>query len=200
MNLASNGLLNLAALLLFGKQPQIYKPQFNIKAVHFKGNSDTVKEYRDSEDINGKLAHQYVNAMAFIKRNLRKEQNGRNRNTLGESSIPEDVFEELLVNALIHRDYFISAPIRLFMFDGRIEIISPGTLPNNLTIENVKSGVSNQRNPIIASYATKQEPPMGLPYRGIGTGIKRALSLYPHIKFKNDTENHLFRVSIKGAL
>jgi predicted HTH transcriptional regulator len=44
------------------------------------------------------------------------------------------VFEELLVNALMHRDYLISAPIRLFIFDNRIEIISPGHLPNNLTV------------------------------------------------------------------
>ena len=39
-------------------------------------------------------------------------------------------FEGLLVNALVHRDYLISAPIRLFIFDDRIGIISPGTLPN----------------------------------------------------------------------
>ncbi len=196
LNLARGGKLNLAGLLLFGKQPQKYKPQFNIKAVHFVGTKDTSDHYLDSEDIGGKLANQYMNSMAFIKRNLKKEQKEQHRNTLGELKIDEGVFEELLVNALIHRDYFINAPIRLFIFEDRSEIISPGILPNNLTVENIKSGVSNQRNPIVSSFATKQKPPLGLPYRGIGTGIKRALSLYPKIEFYNDIGNHVFRAIV----
>jgi len=44
----------------------------------------------------------------------------------------------LLVNALVHRDYLVSAPIRIFVFDDRIEIISPGHLPNNLTVEKIR--------------------------------------------------------------
>ena len=196
MNLAKEDRLNLAGLLLFGKNPQKFKPQFNIKAVRFVGKQETADEYLDSEDIEGKLSEQYVLGMSFIKRNLRKEQKTKSRNTVGELKINEGVFEELLVNALIHRNYFIDSPIRLFIFDDRIEIISPGTLPNNLTIENIKYGVSNQRNPIISSFATKQRPPLGLPYRGIGTGIKRALKLYPKIEFFNDTQNNLFLVRI----
>lgn len=196
LNLAREDRLNVAGLLLFGKYPQKYKPQFNIKAVHFVGLDDTSDEYIDSEDINGKLAEQYRDGMIFIMRNLKKEQKNQHRNSLGETKVDKGVFEELLVNALIHRDYFINAPIRLFIFDNRIEIISPGTLPNNLTIENIKHGVSNQRNPIIASFATKQKPPLGLPYRGIGTGIKRALKLYPKIEFENNVENNLFKVTI----
>ena len=196
LNLAKEDRLNLAGLLLFGEAPQRFKPQFNIKAVHFWGNKETADEYLDSEDIGGKLSEQYVLGMSFIKRNLPKVQKGKSRNTLGELRIKEGVFEELLVNALIHRNYFIDAPIRLFIFNDRMEIISPGTLPNNLTIENIKYGVSNQRNPIISSFATKQKPPLGLPYRGIGTGIKRAIKLYSKIEFVNDISNNLFIVKV----
>lgn len=192
LSLAKEDRLNIAGLLLFGKNPQKYKPQFNIKAVHFVGVEDTSDEYIDSEDINGKLAEQYRDGMAFIMRNLKKEQKGQHRNSLGETKVDKGVFEELLVNALIHRDYFISAPIRLFIFDDRIEIISPGILPNNLTVENIMHGVSNQRNPIIASFATKQKPPLGLPYRGIGTGVKRALKLHDKIEFENNIGNNVF--------
>lgn len=195
-NLGKENRLNLAGLLLFGKNLQKYKPQLIIKAVHFVGKEDVSDQYRDSEDVGGKLAQQFVSGMAFIKRNLKKEQRDQTRNSLGLLSVDERVFEELLVNALIHRDYFISAPIRLFIFDDRLEIISPGILPNNLTIENIKSGNSNQRNPIIASFATKQKPPNGLPYRGIGTGIKIALRLYPKIEFINDVNNNLFKAII----
>ena len=54
--------------------------------------------------------------------------------------------KNLLVNDLVHRDYLVSAPVRLFVFDNRIEIISPGHLPNNLTVKNILAGNSNERN------------------------------------------------------
>jgi len=168
MNLVSENQLNLAGLLLFGENVPRFKPQFCIKAVYFSGNSMTVQKYRDSEEISGKLQQQYSLAYGFIKRNLKKLQGTKSINSTGELEIPEIVFEELLVNAIIHRNYFIDAPIKIFIFENRIEIISPGTLPNKLTVENIKSGNSNIRNPIICSFASKI-----LPYRGIGTGIPR---------------------------
>jgi ATP-dependent DNA helicase RecG len=102
------------------------------------------------------------------------------------------VFEELVANTLIHRDYFISAPVCIFIFDDRIEIISPGHLPNYLTIENIKAGNSVIRNPILASFATKL-----LPYRGLGNGVRRALKVYPDIDFIDDKEGNLFKAIIK---
>jgi len=110
----------------------------------------------------------------------------------GIPEIPEAVFEELLVNALIHRDYLVSAPIRLFIFDDRIEIISPGHLPDNLTVEKIRAGISNIRNPILVSYTAKGL----LPYHGLGSGIKRALSLWPKIEFKDDRDACLFTSTI----
>jgi len=76
------------------------------------------------------------------------------------------VFEELRVNALVHRDYLINAPIRLCIFDNRIEIMSPGHLPNNLTVAKIRAGNFNIRNPILVSYIAKGM----LPYRGLGSG------------------------------
>jgi len=190
-NLAKDGKLNLAGLLLFGKDPQIFKPEFIIKAITFVGNEDTGSEYRDSEDIKGFLMNQYESSISFVKRNLRRTQNGQNFNSVGEIEIPELVFQEVLVNSLIHRNYFIASSIRLFIFDNRIEIISPGSLPNSLTIENIKNGISIVRNPILVSFGTKL-----LPYKGIGTGIRRAIRSYPNIEFNNDTENNQFKVVI----
>jgi ATP-dependent DNA helicase RecG len=92
---------------------------------------------------------------------------------------------------LIHRDYFVSAPIRLLVFVDRVEIISPGHLPNNLTIDNIKLGNSNIRNPILASFATRL-----LPYRGLGSGIMRAMKAMPGIEFVDDREGNLFKVII----
>jgi ATP-dependent DNA helicase RecG len=73
------------------------------------------------------------------------------------------------------------------MFDDRIEIISPGHLPNNLSVANILSGNSNMRNPILASYATKV-----LPYRGLGNGIVRAIKEYPEIEFIDDRDANKF--------
>jgi ATP-dependent DNA helicase RecG len=192
LELAHAGKLNLAGLLLFAEKPQLFKPLFIIKAVCFQGTSIAAKEYVDSEDFEGTLQQQYEGAVAFIMRNLRKEQRGRSVNSTGISEIPRFVFEELLVNALIHRDYFVNGSIRVLVFSDRIEIISPGTLPNNLTIEAIKMGVSVVRNPIIVSFITKGI----LPYRGLGSGIRRALEGFESIDFIDDRTTCAFTVTI----
>lgn len=125
-------------------------------------------------------------------RSLRKIQARQGVNAPGVPEIPPSVFEELLVNALMHRDYLISAPIRLFVFDNRIEIISPGHLPNNLTVPKIRAGNSNIRNPILVSYVAKGM----LPYRGLGSGIKRALGDWPDIDFTDDREGNLFVATV----
>lgn len=121
-------------------------------------------------------------------RNLRKIQKRKGVNTTGEPEISQIVFEELLVNSLIHRDYFVSAPVRLFIFENRVEIINPGNLPDHLTIEKIRAGNSIQRNPILASFAAKGL----LPYRGLGTGVRRALQDWPQIQFIDDHKGCLF--------
>lgn len=192
LNLSKSGQLNVAGALLFSRDPSLRLPAFIIKCVSYPGTDIHASEYRDSEDITGNLKKSFDRAVSFISRNIRHIQNTGNINSLGQPEIPKTVLEELLVNALIHRDYFISAPVRIFIFDDRIEIISPGHLPNNLTIEHIKAGNSNIRNPVLASFATKI-----LPYRGLGTGISRSLKLYPDIDFFDDREGSLFRAVIQ---
>jgi ATP-dependent DNA helicase RecG len=187
LGLAKDETLNLAGLLLFGRDPQRHRPAFVVKAVSFVGNDPAGVRYRDSEDIGGCLRDMYTHTMSFITRNLRRLQGDKDFNTEGDLELPVVAIEELVVNMLLHRDYFISAPWRIMIFDNRIELISPGALPNNLTIENISNGVSVIRNPLIASFATKE-----LPYRGIGTGILRALSLVPDLKLETDYDRNLF--------
>ncbi len=193
MNLATEtGFLNLAGVLLFAERPEWIKPQFVVKAIRYPGNAIHVSDYLDTEDFEGPLQKVFDGAFGFIMRNLHKVQAGRGVNAPGLSEIPERVFEELLVNALVHRDYLVNAPIRLFIFDNRIEIISPGHLPNNLTVEKIRAGNSNIRNPILVSFVAKGL----LPYHGLGSGIKRALEAWPAIEFADDYEGCLFRVTV----
>jgi ATP-dependent DNA helicase RecG len=193
MNLATDdGFLNLAGVLMFADRPEWIKPQFVVKAIRYPGNAIHVSDYLDTEDFEGPLQKIFADAIGFIMRNLRKVQAGRGVNAPGQPEIPESVFEELLVNALVHRDYLVNAPIRLFIFDNRIEIISPGHLPNNLTVEKIRNGNSNIRNPILVSYVAKGL----LPYHGLGSGIKRALEQWPEIEFTDDYDGCLFRVTV----
>ncbi|HAJ78643.1 MAG TPA: ATP-dependent DNA helicase RecG [Fibrobacteres bacterium] len=191
MNLAKTSNLNIAGALLFAKQAHFRLPTFIVKAVAYPGTDIDEVNYLDSRDITGKISDVFQQVLSFIKMNIRHSQANKTINSTGEMVVPEIVFEELVANALIHRDYFISAPIRIFLFENRIEIISPGHLPNNLTVQNIKSGNSNIRNPILASFATKL-----LPYRGLGNGIRRAIKAYPSIDFFDDRENNLFKVVV----
>jgi len=185
-------MLNLAGVLLFAEKPEWIVPQFVVKAIRYPGNNIHVSDYLDTEDFSGPLDRMFEGSMAFVMRNLHKIQAGQGVNTPGIPEIPESVFEELLVNTLVHRDYLISAPIRLFVFENRIEVISPGHLPNNLTVEKIRTGNSNIRNPILVSYIAKGI----LPYRGIGSGIKRALEDWPDIDFSDDREGCLFTATV----
>ncbi|MEI7833097.1 MAG: RNA-binding domain-containing protein [bacterium] len=189
LGLAQEAKLNLAGLMLFGRRPQRYRPAFVVKAVSFVGNDPAGDRYRDSQDIDGCLHDLYKGTISFLTRNLRHIQGDKGFNTEGDLEVPLPALEELVANMLLHRDYFISAPWLVMIFDDRIELISPGALPNNLTVENIRYGVSVIRNPIIASFATKGGE---LPYRGIGTGILRALVSVPKLELESDHERNIF--------
>jgi predicted HTH transcriptional regulator len=133
--------------------------------------------------------------ISFIGRNLKKIPTGETFNSHTAWEIPYEVFEELIVNSLVHRDYFISSTIKVFIFTDRVEIISPGKLPNSLTINNILSGISIAKNPILQNIAQHT-----LPYKGLGTGIMRAVSLYPYITFINDPDKEQFSAVIKRKL
>jgi len=194
MNLATEGgTLNLAGVMLFAERPEWILPQFIVKAILFPGKTIHPTTYADSEDFAGPLPRMFEGAMGFVMRHMPKVQGSRGVNSPGRPEIPSAVFEELLVNALVHRDYLVSAPVRLLIFEDRIEIISPGHLPDNLTVAKIRAGNSNIRNPILVSFAAKGL----LPYRGLGSGITRALEHWPDIEFQDDREGCLFTAIIR---
>ena len=106
--------------------------------------------------------------------------------------MPETALQELLVNALIHRDYFTSASIRILVFADRIEIVSPGNLPDNLSVDAIRQGRTNRRNPTLTEHALHL-----LPYRGLGSGIPRAFKAWPHIALIDDAGGNQFSAIIQ---
>ena len=189
--LKQNGELTRAGMLFFGKNPQQYERSVVIKAVVFAGNELGDSNYIDSRDISGTLPRMFEGGMAFLKSYLHHEQRGQSFNSLGILEIPEVVLEELLQNALVHFDLLNHAAIRLLIFKNRIEIINPGCLYGGLTIEDIKLGVSRQRNPLMADFAAKT-----MIYRGLGSGIVRAMREDNHIDFDNEVSANQFKVTI----
>jgi ATP-dependent DNA helicase RecG len=195
MNLAKDGKLTLAGLLLFGENIEIFKPFVLIRAINFPSNEISDDLYIDKRDCTGSLDKQFKQAILFLKNNLVYRQMESSFNSQGVLEIDERVLEEALVNALLHRDYSKNAVIRLLIFKDRVEIISPGSLPNHLNIENIKNGNSVMRNSLLASYGTKI-----LPYSGIGSGIPRIVKNHPATEFINDREGEQFTIILKRPI
>ena len=193
LNLLKEGSMTLAGLLFFSTNRHKFRPQFSIQCVSVNATTLTGNTFTDNEPpFEGNMKGVFDKTISFIERNLKKVPVGDTFNSQTVWEIPYEVFEELIVNSLIHRDYFINSTIKVFIFSDRIEIVSPGKLPNSLTVENITSGVSISRNPILQTMAQQT-----LPYKGLGTGVMRAISIYPEIKFVNDQEHERLIVTIK---
>jgi ATP-dependent DNA helicase RecG len=193
LELVDSGRVTVAGLLLFGERRRlpVLLPEMKIDAIWFKGTERASSEWHDQRRIEGTLSEQYDEGMGFLKRWNTRIQGDGSFNQTGRLEVPETVFEELLVNALIHRDYFIKDSIKVFIFDDRIEIRSPGKLPNSLTVDQIRRGVRRSRNVLLASFA-----PDLLNFRGVGSGIVRALKAWHSIAWVNDTESEEVVVTI----
>lgn len=190
-----NSLPTLAGYLFFGKHPEYNCPTCIVKAVSFFGNDLAGTKYRDTKEILGNMPQLYDKSMAFLKANLHNvQEEGASFNTVGKLEIAEEVLEEVVQNALVHRDLLRSAPIRILIFDNRVEIISPGALAGGLTEEDIRNGKTYQRNPYMATFATN-----ALHYKGIGSGIVRILAEYPDIQLDNDDSAKEFKVTVWRA-
>lgn len=191
LNILKDSKLTLGGLEFFANNPQKYRPAFCIKAVSFFGNSIGGSSYRNSKDIEGTIPEMFDQAIGFLTTNLRSVQAEQNFNSVGVLEISRIALEELVQNALTHRDYSKNSPIRIMIFDNRVEIVSPGSLPNSLTIENIKMGNAVVRNNLMVSYCSKL-----MNYRGFGSGITRALENQPNIELINDVDGEQFIVRI----
>ncbi len=181
----------MAGLLFFGKHPEWKRPAFIIKAVAFYGNDIGGTQYKDSRDLDGTIPEQFEQGIKFLENNLHHVQAGQNFNSLGVLEVSRIALEEILQNAQVHREYIKNAPIRLLIFDNRIEIISPGCLPVNITVDSIQLGETYQRNPLLASFCAKT-----MVYRGLGSGIIRAKKDGSKIDFRNDESTNQFIATI----
>lgn len=189
-----DGTLTVAAMLLFGKYTQRWLPMMTAKCICFAGNSIGGKVFRDKvndADMEGNLLHQYDTIMDFFTRNLHNVQVGDEFNSMGKLEIPYTSLVEFTVNSLVHRSLNMKAPVRIFIFDNRVEIHSPGALPNGLTIDDIKAGTSMPRNMFLFNNAIYL-----LPYTGVGSGITRALDEDINVTFMNNDKAQEFVITV----
>jgi len=118
-------------------------------------------------------------------------QAGQNFNSVGKLEVSQVALEEILQNALVHREYIKTAPIRLLIFDNRVEIISPGALADGLTVDDIKLGITFQRNQLIAGFCAKT-----MLYRGLGSGLLRAHKDGAKMQFINSESGKQFTTII----
>ena len=139
----------VAGVLLCTQQPHRWLPNAAITAAHYRGTDRTTAQV-DSQEIVGPIQRQIADALTFVVRNMRVAA----RKTLARIRIPqysEKAIFESVVNAVVHRDYSIrGSRIRLSMFSDRLEVQSPGALPNTLTLESMALRQAT-RNEVIAS-------------------------------------------------
>ena len=180
--LARNRFLNLTGILHFSKSPQFHFPDCVVNCTSYSSNSPSENQILNQQECGGTLVNQLESALAFLAQNLGNVPTPDLSLTNSINlEISKNTLQEALVNALLHRDYSITASIHVSVFTDRVEIVSPGITPNRLSMDKIKLGITFKRNQILCSIATRI-----LPYSGLGSGIRRILAEHPATEFISD--------------
>lgn len=170
-SLVDDGHPTIAGLLLFGRNPQRHLPYAQINAARFPGD-DPSFDPSDRKDLQGRLLDVIDQAERFLDLHLRTPHRIRGFEPEPRPELPKAALREAVVNAVAHRDYTIHGPVRLFVFEDRIDLHTPGRPPNGVDVEAMRAGVHVVRNPTL--YARLSDA--GLVTRA-GTGIRRITRL-----------------------
>ncbi len=168
-------------MLLFGRNPKRFVPQSGIRAVCYTGE---VPDYaaRADEDLKGPLVPLRASdgslveiglvdqACDFVRRNTTPTARLEGSRRIDRWDYPDDVVREVVGNALVHRDYSIAGTdIMLEIFSNRLEVTSPGSLPNTVTPEKMRSGIRYARNQtlvnVMRDYGYVEARGMGVRHR-----------------------------------
>lgn len=193
--ISSDG-LTFASLLLFGKNPNKFLPQAGIGAVAFQGNEKDC-DFRERQSLCGPMTPlldktgQIVEnglveqALGFVHRNTLESVRSEGGRRVQKPAYPDDVLREGIVNALVHRNYLLSSTdIELSIYIDRIEIVSPGRLPNGITPKRMRTGVRAPRNPLLMNVMRDCNYS-----ESMGMGVLR--KIIPGMKEHNRTEPDL---------
>lgn len=197
-------------LLLFGRNPKRYLPQSGIRALAYPGISPDYATRADQElrgpllplrDRNGELVETGLveQALDFINRNTQPTAELETGVRVDRAAYPPDVLREVVVNALVHRDYsIVGTDVEIVVFEDRLEVTSPGRLPNTATIEGLRTGFRYARNQTLVNVMRDYRY---VDFRGMGIRNK----VIPGMRAHNGTEpdmvetQHSFTVSLRAS-
>lgn len=194
----------LAGIMLFGDYPQAYYPQLSVTAVVVPGTEKSEtgsvgERFIDNARIDGTIVQMLNDTLSFIRRNMKvntiiDENTGKRRD---RTEYPVIAVRELVLNALVHRDYSIHTdftPITVTMYSDRMEIENPGGLYGRMTLGQLGKVSADTRNPFLAN-ALEIMGETENRYSGIPTVINAmAEANLPKPKFEN--ERGVFRVTL----
>ena len=171
--------VSVGGMLLFGTKPNRFLPHAGIDAAAFPG---TEKDYAARErmvfrgpmtrliNANGDIVENGLveQALEFVRRNTLVAAVLENGRRVEKPAYPQEVVREAVVNALIHRDYLLSSTdIEMAVYSNRLEIVSPGRLPNGITPERMRAGTRAARNQLLKDvmrdYGYLEHMGMGIP-------------------------------------
>ena len=159
---------SVAGVLLCSEHPEHFLASAFIEAVRYRGVRQDSNYQTDAQRIYGPLDQQIKQAMAFLKRN-ETIMATKEPHRVEVPQFSERAVFEAVVNAVAHRDYSVSgSKIRFFMFDDRLEIYSPGALPNTVTIDSMPLRQAT-RNELITSLLA--ESPVAAEVGDVGRGF-----------------------------
>jgi ATP-dependent DNA helicase RecG len=143
-----NHVPTVGGMLLFGKNRYQYFPDAWIQAGRFLGTNKS--QITDTVTIRSHLALAVEEAIHFVRKHATLALEIKDAQRIERWSIPFQAVREAIVNAVVHADYSqIGSPIRISIFQDRLEIENPGLLPFGLTVEEISKGVSKLRNRVI---------------------------------------------------
>ncbi len=192
---AGQEVATINGLLLFGKSPSRFFPQSGIRALSYPGTEPDYPTHADEYlrgamvplgAADGTLVESGLveQAWDFIRRNTTPAAFLKSGRRIDRREYPEEVVREAVVNALVHRDYaIIGTEITLAIYADRLEILSPGRLPNTVTIEGMKSGMRYARNQTLVNIMRDYGY---VDARGMGVSNKIIPGMYKHNKTEPD--------------
>lgn len=153
LRLSENGKIKRAAIILFGKDPNKFYPNISVKIGRFGKTDDDLKF---QEIVEGNLFKSLAEVPELLNNKfLTKKIDFEGLQRIEKGEYPVAALREMLLNALVHRNYF-GAPIQLKIYDDKIAIWNEGTLPEGLTLDSLKrQHPSRPRNPLIADVCFK---------------------------------------------
>lgn len=141
----------LAGLLCYGRKPQERLPYAGVSCVSYRGLI-AERELLDRAEIGGRIDQQVSDSVSFIERNLRNPSTVSGLTRADAPRPSRESLREVIANAIAHRHYGVAGPTQVRVFGDRVEVLSPGGLPNGVTPAAMRVGVSVRRNAFLVQH------------------------------------------------